>query len=73
MKSFIIKSLEIVLLICFFVIVIGFGTAIPIIGIIPGIVIGACFTGIGFVLISINEHLAVIRKELCDKTLSEIK
>jgi len=64
MKSFIIKSLEIILLICFVVIVIGLGIAIPVIGIIPGIIIGATFTGIGFTLISINEHLAVIRQEL---------
>jgi hypothetical protein len=67
MKSFIIKSLEVILLICFFIIVILFNIAIPLIGTIPGVIIGATFTGIAFTLISINENLAAIRQELTQK------
>ena len=64
MKNFIIKSLELVLLIAFLVIAIGMAILIPIVGIIPGVIIGATVTGMGFVLISINEHLAGIHATL---------
>jgi hypothetical protein len=64
MKSLIVKSLEIVLFITFFLIVISMGISMPIIGIIPGIIIGALVTGTGFVLLSINDNLTEIRKTL---------
>lgn len=61
MKSFIIKSLEVILLISFVITVIGFGIVFPFVGIIPGIAVGAMITGMGFTLISINENLVEIR------------
>lgn len=68
MKSLIVKSLEIILYITFFLIVISMGISIPVIGIIPGIVIGALVTGFGFVLISINENLIETKQILQEQT-----
>lgn len=64
MKNFVINSLETILSISFILIVALFGIAYPILGIIPGLIIGALITGFGFVLISINDHLRAIREEL---------
>jgi hypothetical protein len=49
---------------CFGCLVIIGTIIMPIIGTIIGLVIGAGLTGIGFVFLSINAHLASIRKEL---------
>lgn len=66
MKNFVIKSLEFILWIAFFFIVISAAIAMPVIGIIPGLIIGALVTGLGFLFIAINDNLKAIRELLAD-------
>ena len=74
MKLFVIKSLEIIIWIVFFLIIIAFNLVLPVFGIIPGLIVGALVTGVIFIIISINENLIAIREALTqDKPYTKYK